>query len=67
MNKQHQNVTAFVEQYTASMSKEQARSFWRKFRKAANAYAQNQERQLEAKEERNQQKELRRLITECFK
>lgn len=53
MNEQHPNVTAFVGQYSASMSKEQARSFWKKFRKAANAYAETQAERIAKLEEEN--------------
>ena len=53
MNEQHQNVAAFVNQYTASMSKEQHRAFWKKFRKAANAYAETQAERITKLEEEN--------------
>ena len=53
MNEQHKNVTAFIEQYTAGMSKEQAAAFWKKFRKAANAYAQTQAERITELEKQN--------------
>ena len=53
MNEQHKNVTAFVQQYTAGMSKEQAAAFWKKFRKAANAYAQTQAERITELEKQN--------------
>ncbi len=53
MNEQHANVTQFVAQYTASMSKEQHRAFWKKFRKAANAYAETQAERITKLEEEN--------------
>lgn len=53
MNEQHKNVTAFIEQYTAGMSKEQSAAFWKKFRKAANAYAQTQSERITQLEKQN--------------
>lgn len=63
MNEQHQNVAAFVNQYTASMSKEQHRAFWKNFRKAANAYAETQaERITKLEEESNRLKSAMKVI-----
>jgi hypothetical protein len=46
MNNLPKNVSAFVAEFTAGMSAPQHAAFWKKFRKAANAYADTQAKRI---------------------
>lgn len=57
------NVSGFVAEFTAGMSSQQHASFWKKFRKAANAYS-NQQAQRVCDLER-QVAALKKALRDC--
>jgi len=57
------NVLGFVSEFTAGMSSQQHASFWKKFRKAANAYSNQQVQRICNLEQ--QIAELKKALRDC--